>query len=114
DEDRVADLFRLEPLAREDREKLVLGIGCGDLFAAVRGLPIGGGEQNLAVQAFDAPAVLHEIIGEIIEEFLIARLVAGLAEVADGRDDALAEILVPDAIDEDARRQGIALADEPI
>ena len=35
DQDRVANLLGLEPLAREDGEQLVLGIDLGDILAIV-------------------------------------------------------------------------------
>src|SRR5208283_161932 len=114
DEDRVANLFRLETLAREHRDKLAVGIGLGDFLAGVRRLAIGGGKQNLAMQILHVPTIRHESGSQVVEQLLIARLVARLAEIADRGDDALAEILVPDTVDEDARRQWIARAHEPV
>ena len=66
------------------------------------------------MKPFHAPPVLDEVVRQIIEQFRIGRLVAGLAEVADRRDDALAEIFVPDTVHINARCERIGRAGEPV
>jgi len=54
------------------------------------------------VEAFETPAVVHEVGCEPVEEVRVGGRVAEAAEVAGGGGEALTEVLLPDAVDEDA------------
>ena len=56
------------------------------------------------ISSLDRPAVADEAVGEVIEQFRMRRRLAEHAEVIDRRDDAAAEQVMPDAIDDDTRR----------
>jgi hypothetical protein len=45
---------------------------------------------------FDAPAALHELDRQIVEQLRMRRLLAHLAEVVERRHDAAAEMVRPD------------------
>ena len=56
----------------------------------------------------------HEFAREPVEQFRVRRPLAAKAEVARGRDDALAEMMLPEPIDDHARRQRIVLRRDPV
>ncbi len=74
------------------------------------GTLIGGGEHEVLVQLFEAPSILHEPRGEVIEQRLIRGFVTTEAEVARCADDGLAEVPAPHAIDDDADGERIVFA----
>ena len=53
-------------------------------------------------------------VGEIIEQFGMRRRLAELAEIAGVRDDPLAEVVLPDAVDHHAGRQRILGPRQPL
>ena len=57
----------------------------------------------------DQPSV-HEVDGQIIEQLRMRRRIGAGAEVAGRANEPLAEMMQPDAIDDDARRERIVLA----
>ena len=63
-----------------------------------------------ANQAFDVPAVVHEIDGEPVEQLGVAWVFALGAEVGGGGDEAGAEEHLPDAIHCDAGGERVARA----
>ena len=60
-----------------------------------------------------APARLHELDGQPVEQVGEFRAGGPQAEVGHGRDQRLAEMPGPDVVDRDAGRQGIAAVDDP-
>ena len=74
------------------------------------GALIGGGQHDVLVQLLEAPAILHEPRGEVIEQRLVGRFIATEAEVARCADDGLAEVPAPHAIDDDAGGEGVVFA----
>ena len=64
----------------------------------------------MLVQLLEAPAILHEPRGEVIEQRLIRRFVATEAEVARCGDYAVAKVPAPDAIDDDAGSERVVFA----
>ena len=100
-----------------------------DAFAALRGLtqessveitgkirrePRAVAGQDQAVKFFDRPAVVDEPGGQIIEQFGMSRLVAHHAEVAGSPHQPFAEMRLPNAIDDHARRQRVLRIGEPL
>src|SRR5260370_31928254 len=61
----------------------------------------------------DAPAAAHELHGQPVEQFGVRGLLAHLAEIIQRRDDALPEMVAPDAIDHHPRGQRIFPRAEP-
>ncbi len=60
------------------------------------------------------PAVLHEARGQVIQELRMARRIGLVAEIVGRGDDALAKMMQPDAVDQDARGQGIGGVDDRV
>ena len=65
------------------------------------------------MQRFEMAAVLNELLGEVIEQFGFCGLAAGEAEVARTRDEALAEVMLPDAVGDDTPRQRVVGSGDP-
>src|SRR5205085_11337077 len=63
-------------------------------------------QQDFAVQRLDRPAG-GEALRQVVEQLGVRRRLAELAEVARGADEALAEVVLPDAVDHHARRQRV-------
>ena len=61
----------------------------------------------------DAPAVVDKIASQIIQQFGMGGMRAHASEVAWRGDDAVSEMIMPDAIHHHARRQGIGWIGEP-
>ena len=57
------------------------------------------------MQRFQTPALPNEFAREPIEQFGVTRLVARFAKVADAANQALSEVMFPNAIDDDSRGQ---------
>jgi hypothetical protein len=54
------------------------------------------------------PSVAHEPRGEVVEQLRMAGAAAVEAKVAGRIDQTLAEVVVPEPVDEDARGQRVA------
>jgi hypothetical protein len=63
---------------------------------------------------FHAPAARDELGGQPVEQFGVRRRFAHLAEVARRAHDALAEVMLPDAVHHHPRREGVIGRDEPL
>ncbi len=66
------------------------------------------------MELLDAPAPLHELDGQPVEQLRMRRLLAHLAEVVERRDDAAAEVVVPHAVDDHARGERILGRPDPL
>ncbi len=113
-EQRVADLLGVQALARKRPQQLVARIDLLRVGARRRRLAVGRRQQDLALQFLDAPAVLHELGREVVQQLGVGRLDAHLAEVADRFDDAVAEHLRPLAVDEHARGERVVGRGDPV
>ena len=118
EEDGVADGLGLEAAEGHAPEEAVAGVGRkagreGSVVGAT-GLAVGLREDDLAVQAFDPPAAFDEIGGEPVEQFGVAGGFAVGAEVAGGADEASAEMVLPDAVDQDAGRERVVFVADPV
>ncbi len=58
--------------------------------------------QDEFVETFELPVVGGEVGGEPVEEIRVGGAVAEGAEVAGGGDETAAEVVEPEAVDEDA------------
>ena len=70
-------------------------------------LLIGGREQDQAMNRFGAPAVGDEPPGQPVEKLGMAWRLGAEAEVAGSADQARSEVVHPDPVDPNPRRQGI-------
>ena len=94
-------------------EQAVRGIGLdGAGRRHARGL-VGLRADDLTNQLFERPTLRDKPRGEMIEQFRMARLLAGGAEVVDGGDDAAAEEPAPDAVDQHAGGERIVGRRDP-
>src|SRR5438874_6680741 len=59
------------------------------------------------MQFFDRPAVVHEMNGQIVEKLRMRWRFAASAKVAGRRNQSVAEMPQPDAVDDDAGGEGI-------
>src|SRR6187431_2533594 len=66
------------------------------------------------MQLFHRPSLAHEGRRQPVEQFRIRWLCTGQSEVIRCADEALAKMLLPDAINDYARRQRIAGRDNPV
>ena len=62
----------------------------------------------------DAPAAVHELHGQPVQQFGMRRGVTHLAEVVQRADDAAAKVVVPDAIDDHSRCERIVARGDPL
>ncbi len=65
-------------------------------------LAIGVAEEDEAVDGLEAPLVFEELVGEPVEEFGVGGSVAAEAKVARCGNDAGAEVMMPEAVDDDS------------
>src|SRR3954453_7495146 len=103
------DLLGLEPARASTPQEAILGVLLeGDVARWVRRrLAIGLGRHHEPVNLLEAPAFLDETIGEPVEELRMARRLAQVAKVARGRRQSAAEVILPETIHQDARRQRV-------
>ena len=112
-EDRVTDRFGVEALERFVPVEAVLGIAGIPLAVVRRGLAVGGGSEDQAMESLQLPSVLHEIVGEPVEEFGMRRALAHGTEIRGRADEAAAEVMHPDAVHQHAGDERIRAAGEP-
>ena len=95
-EDVVANRLGVEPLRAIPPEQQVLRILL-DVAAVIerRRHLIGLGGHHQPVELLEAPALVHELHGQPVEQFGMRRLLSHLAEVVERRDDAAAEVVTP-------------------
>ena len=108
----VAQGFDIEAAAVGAPEEAVLRVNGAGGGVVGGGLLVGGGEEDAAVEFFERPAGGDEVDGEGIEEFGMGGQIAAEAEVAGGGDEAGAEVVHPDAVDEDAGGERVVGVDE--
>ena len=107
-EEGVAEGLELELAGAAAPEQAVgrvflqgLGPGLGALLPGLRA-------DEVAVECLDGPAVVDEPGGQVIQQLGVGGLFPGGAEVVRRGDEAGAEVVLPDAVDEDAGGEGIA------
>ena len=84
---------------------MVVRIALLILRVHIRALLIRGGEHDQAMQRLQLPAATDQFAREIVEQFRMRWRAALDAEVIDRRDDALPEMLLPDAVHDHPREQ---------
>ena len=93
-------------------EQLIGGIDFLSLRIVRAALLIGAGEHHQTMELLDRPTLFHKTRGQIIEQFGMSRRIGPQTEIARGPDQWRAEMIHPNAIDEDARSQRIVRIDD--
>ena len=73
---------------------------------------VAGREHQILMHLLEAPAVVHEPGGEVVEQRLVGRLLPLKPEVARAADERRAEVPGPDAVDDHPGREWILPAGE--
>jgi hypothetical protein len=110
----VAYSFGVEPAAVHTGEQHVVRVIGGQLRIGLARLAIQGGGDHQPMQRLLAPASCHDFRGEPVEQLRVGRGLAARAEVAGRRHDSAAEVMLPEPVDDDARREGIVRAGQPL
>src|SRR5262249_4955330 len=76
-------------------------------------LAVSGRQHHQSMKVLETPAALDQFDGQPIEQLRMRGGIAHCAEVAGRGDDAGAEMMLPQAIDEDTGCQRIVLARQP-
>ena len=71
-------------------------------------------QQDLTVELLDGPAVLHELDGQVVQQFRMAGAIPGGSEVTQAPNEARPEVVMPDAIHDHTRSQRIGWAGDLI
>src|SRR5262249_55916858 len=66
------------------------------------------------MHVLDTPAAFDELAGQPVEQFRVRRPSAPNAQIAWRCNDAAAEVMLPEAIHQDAGRQWVVLAGDPV
>ena len=101
-------------MQRHAGEKLVFGVQLLVLFVDAAGLTISGGIHNEPVHRLEAPAATREFGGEPVEQFRVRWPCAGFTKIVQCADDALAEVMFPNAVDHHARGERMLRARGPL
>src|SRR6185369_7719673 len=72
------------------------------------------GAEDQAVERLDRPTAVDEPAGEVVEQLGMGRRRAADAEIVRRLDDALPEMVLPDPVHEDARRERIVPISNPL
>ncbi len=109
----VADHLGFEAEARSAREQPVVGIALGERRRHRGRLSIGRRGDDRPQQRLLAPAAIHQLDGEPVEELGVRGRLALRPEVLAGLDQAASEELLPQAVDVHPRHQRVVAIDEP-
>ena len=71
-------------------------------------------EDDFPHKSLGAPALVHESVGEVVEQFGMRRAFASCAEVVGGPDEPFAHQPKPNPVDIDPSGQGVGRIREPI
>ena len=84
---------------------IVRGVQCLISLTLCRAHLISGGHHDLLVESFECPAVLDEIICEIIQKSWVGRLASLKAKVVYGFYDASSKMMIPEPVHNDPRKK---------
>ena len=94
----VADRLGGETAAIETPEPPIARVNRGVRAVVLARQPVGARQQDLAVQILDRPAASDQSGGQPVEKLGMAGRLTANAEVGRGRDDAPAEVMLPDPV----------------
>ena len=109
----VPHLLGADPEPRRPVQQAVVRVGIGDRPVEGGRLPIGVRQGDLADQSLHIPTRLHEVDRQPVEQFGVGGVIALGAEIAERFDDAGAEHLGPNPVDEHPGRQRMLLRHQP-
>ena len=100
----------------EAPEKAVFGVYGAFLLLgfSTRSLPVSITEHDPAVKSFEFPTVLDEGGGQPIQELRMGRVFAQETEVVGTSNQALAEVFLPNTVDDDSRGKRVVRGNDPI
>src|SRR5207245_800761 len=98
-----------EPARIDTPEPAVFRIAAAGQFGsrAAGRLPIGRRGDEESMQRLEAPAAADELVSQPVEQFGMAGGITEPAQVAGRGDEAAAKMLLPDAVDDHPRREGM-------
>lgn len=111
-EQAVAQGLELEATRPLPPEQVIVGVAGEGVRLRRAALLPGRRRHDVALQRLDRPAVRDEPRREVVEQFGVRGPFAGRAEVIGRGDEPAAKMLLPDAVDDHARVEGIARAGE--
>ena len=94
-------------------EKPVRGVLVAQVVPRDRRLPVGRGGRDQAVDVLHPPTRVDELRRQPVQQLRMRRGFAPQAEVVGSRDEARAEVFLPDPVDRDAGSQRIIPRYEP-
>ena len=103
-QDRISLGFGLQP-PRPAKIETGWRIDAGQFRRRADLLPIRGAHHDLAVQRFEPPAAFDQLASQPIEQLGIHRPLALAAKIVRRADDCLAEMVLPEAIDDHPGQQ---------
>ena len=98
----VADHLSRQPKDWTTGEVLIERVFLAGFGRRGRGLTERGAEDEAAKHRLGVPSATHEVDGQGVEEFGVGRQIALHAEVLAGGEEAGAEDLGPETVDDDA------------
>ena len=112
-EHRVAHRLGFEAPWRITPEEDRVGIDCRRLLVVIRGLSVGRGKEDGAVEGLEPPSPAHQFPSQPVEELRVARPATVEAEIARCRHEPTAEVILPDPVGDHAGREGIGRSGDP-
>ena len=109
----VPDQFGGQAQPDLPRQQRIGGIALDQLLRAARGLLVGFRGDNQAMHVPNIPARVAKLGSEPVQQSRMARTFALRSEILGSRHQAPPEVLLPDPIDSDARRQRIVVREQP-
>ena len=103
----------VQPAQREVTEQPVVRIELSGLLRSRGCLAVGGGVEDQPVQLLDRPTLVDELERQIVEQLGMAGPSSGHAEVVRRGHQPLAEVVLPDAVDEHARKERVRRRRDP-
>ena len=113
-EQRIADGLGVESASAEAPDESVFRVREVGFLVVLAGLLVRARQHDSPMQGLDRPTVGDEPGGKPIEQVGVARRPALLAEVVGRGDQTSAEVMLPDAIDHHARKQGVFRVGHPV
>ncbi len=88
-------------------------VDCQRLWAGGRRQLIGAAEHQFANEFLEGPTILHEFVGQVVQQLRMAGRTTRHTKVIDSVDNAFAKQVLPDAVHDYSRRQRVAGFGQP-
>ena len=109
----IADRLRLELPAVLPPEILVVAVDRGTVFPCRARLPVGGARDDQTVEALERAAAVAEFRRQPVEQVGVRGRGTHASEVTRRRDDAPAEVILPDTVDDRPPGERVVGAGDP-